>query len=105
MKDYLRMKFKNGEVKDVAVEIIASNRANYIANEETVTKGIKEYNKVFEEEYEHTMEDAHIVIEWAKEHVAWDDIRMYAVRMEPSDNSTKVNYEKEWKENLSVVYH
>lgn len=103
MKDYMRMNCDNEEVWDVPLEVIAEHRADKIAKEES--EGNPEiYYKVYDEEFDLTMEQSSTSIAWAKENMTWGMVKMYAIRMNKVDKSI-VDYDNAWKEHLEVVYH
>ena len=79
---YVRVTMPDGSKYDIPLSIIATDRANYYAKREGGEFNSKEWHKVFNEEYNITMEDDYEGLDWLANNMNWKDVKSYAVKVE-----------------------
>lgn len=67
----LQVKFRNGEVKEIPVQVIAANRAEYYS--------ATDENTTYQEEYDFIMDDENEALDWFVNNMYWKDVEKEAV--------------------------
>ncbi len=73
---------KNGEGWDIELSHIAKDRAQYYARHDTEVDKTQDYQKVFNDEFDLTMNDESLATEWASNNMNWSDVHMHAVKVQ-----------------------
>ena len=84
MMKNLRIKMPDLSIWQVPAHLIAENRAKYYAER----KG----KELYLEEYEFTLNDDSILIDWATNNMDWEDVSQYATIIEKPE----VDYQEGW---------
>lgn len=85
----VRVKFSNGEIFDIPVDVIAEDRAKYWAQKGQTQD---EYEHIFADEYELCMNDSYEPIDWAFNNMNWSDLKACAVKVK----TEPIDYDAEW---------
>lgn len=88
---FIIIAFSDGDYK-IPADIIAKDRAKYYAELDS-ERGDGEYDEIYKEEYEYTMNDNYELIDWAENNMDWSDISDQAERISISDD---VDHNYEW---------
>jgi hypothetical protein len=80
MKDYLRIKFPNGDKFNVPTRIVAINRANYYAKKEDTPQGSTSWEKLLTESH-----DKDELLDWVENNMDWLDLQPYAERVDEDE--------------------
>ena len=90
---YLRVKMPDGSKWDVPARVIAEDRAKYYA--EFVSKRDElDYDTVYKEEFEFTMDDKYELKDYAADNMDWSDVAEHAVKAE--EEPGEVDYQEGW---------
>ena len=94
---YLQIIMPNGERWAVPISIIAANRATYYADKDAKREGLtkEERDKLYEEEYNYTIEDELEIYDWAPNNMDWVDVKDHAVELGVEKMSER-GYQEGW---------
>jgi hypothetical protein len=82
MSKFLRITMPDGSLWDVPAEIIAENRAEYYEEDG------------YDEEFQYTLDDDSVLIDWAANNMDWVDVKDHAVQVVSPD--VEVNFQEGW---------
>ena len=82
---YLFIQFSDGSVWKVPAHIIAKERAEYYAENDSD-------NTEYQKEFDYTMGDDHELTDWANGNMDWDEIEEFATHFETAE----INKITEW---------
>lgn len=88
----IRVSMPDGSKWDVPSDLVAKHRAQYYAKLDTARNPQKNFQSVFQEEFQATMVDEECLIDWAESNMNWSDVRLYAVRVSAPD----IDYQDGW---------
>lgn len=99
MFKFLQFTTEKGIIYEISMDIIIDMRAVSIAEQETKDKN--DFYKIYSKEKENSAENDHIVLEWVKENLDYNEILFHAIKMKVLKNHDGKN----WKETINVVMH
>ena len=88
---YILVQFSDRTWWKIPASVIAASRAHYFASIDSA-KGEGDYDAIYIDEYQNTINDSVELEDWAKNNMNWSDVKEFAVQ----DRSEDVDYEKEW---------
>jgi len=88
---YLEVEMSDGSVWRVPAGVIACHRAGHYAAREKCEAD--PYAKIFEEELDFTMSNAHELIDWAKNNMEWKYVSEFASMYKPANANI---FHKSW---------
>lgn len=77
----LHVTMPDGSVWTVPARLVAEKRATFYAEKRTgATKGVVDEQE-YREEFELTMSNPHVLIDWAKDNMNWEDVAAEAMQV------------------------
>ena len=89
---YLRVTMGDGSKWDVPARPIAEARARCYAKSDTGKESGSEFDKVFKEELEITLEDTFLIEDWASNNMNWSDVKDVAEKV----SVMEVDFQEGW---------
>jgi hypothetical protein len=92
-RKYLRVTMPDSSRWDVPASLIAESRARYYAKHDSMEESGPEYDKVYREEYEYTINSDSELKDWAANNMNWSDVSANAARTKGPDMP---DYQEGW---------
>lgn len=92
-KKVLRVEMPDGSEWDVPAEIIADNRASYYASLGGLKPPTEAWDKVYKEDFEDTLQDDDLLLEWAANQMDWLEVEEHAIKV---SEPTGADYQESW---------
>lgn len=94
MKKVIRVTMPDGSEWDVPVELIAQNRAVYVAHPCIENGEGSSYDEIYDKEFQRIINNNSELIDWGVNNMEWDeDIKDYAT---PHTSPTNTDYQVGW---------
>lgn len=97
MNLYINIKFFNGDIYKVPIEIIAMHRTSVLVKNNDISSDSFKWKEIYDSSKE---ED--ILKDWIKTSMTWNDIKNYSLKI--TNNNTHIDYNFHFN-NIEIIKH